>query len=162
MFSAHSQPIQNELLPFSSNALSSRQGHSSDWERRNDLPISSSWVSDDHGAGNSNWDREQLRAGPSDWSRTVPSDWEPGASLPGPSGLEQAVPEQLTLEGDDQDSRDLQWTASSSAIDRHLDYSEENSLESEVFLHNPQVLFQQLQDLFLLTVCHHWTPTLVQ
>ena len=132
VFSAHSQPIQNDLLPFSSHALSSQQGQPSEWQRQNDLPISSSWVSNDSGSGPSDWDRAQLRAGPSDWSRAVPSDWESGVSLPGPSGLEQAVPEQLTLEGDDQDSRDLQWTASSSGIERHLDYSEENSLESEV------------------------------
>ena len=92
VFSAHSQPLHNELL-----------GHPSDWDSRAELPMSSSWgVSE---------------------SQAV--DW------PGPSGLEQAVPGQLSLE-EDQDSRDLQWTASSSGIDRHLDYSEDNSLESEV------------------------------
>ena len=162
MFSAHSQPIQNELLPFSSNALSSRQGHSSDWERRNDLPISSSWVSDDHGAGNSNWDREQLRAGPSDWSRTVPSDWEPGASLPGPSGLEQAVPEQLTLEGDDQDSKIFNGLPVAVLLTDTLITVKKTLWNLRFFSTTLKFCFNSFRIFFLLTVCHHWTPTLVQ
>ena len=99
VFSAHSQPLHNELLPFSGS--SEPAGHS-EWDSRAEL--SSSW-----GVSESQ------------------ADW------PGPSGLEQAVPGQLSLE-EDQDSRDLQWSraATSSGLDRQLDYSEDNSLESEV------------------------------
>ena len=112
VFSAHShssglQPA--ELLPFASN-----NHPEPSWDVRPDLPISSSWGGD----------------GPA----AEPS-WEPSWE---PSRLDQAVPEQLNLEREeDQDGlnrgEDLEWGASSSGLrPQHLDYSEENSLESEV------------------------------
>ena len=134
VFSAHShssslQPA--ELLPFASN-----NHPDPSWDVRPDLPISSSWGGDGPAAEPSDWDRSQLGP-PAGWSRA--GEWEP-ASLdgPGPSGLDQAVPGQLNLDREeDQDglnrSEDLEWGASSSGLrPQHLDYSEENSLESEV------------------------------
>ena len=89
------------------------------------------WHQDDTaGPETSGWDQGQLVPGPSTWSHDLPAragDREPGPEVPGPSGLEQAVPEQLPLDREDQDSRDLQWAATSTGMDRHIDYSEDES-----------------------------------
>ena len=133
VFSAHShssglQPA--ELLPFASN-----NHPEPSWDVRPDLPISSSWGGDGPAAEPSDWDRSHLGP-PAGWSRS--GEWEPASLGPGPSGLDQAVPEQLNLEREeDQDGlnrgEDLEWGASSSGLQpQHIDYSDENSLESEV------------------------------
>ena len=135
VFSAHShssalQPA--ELLPFASN-----NHPEPSWDVRPDLPISSSWGGDGPAAEPSDWDRSQLGP-PAGWVRA--GEWEPESlDDPGPSGLDQAVPEQLNLDREeDHDDlnrgEDLEWGGASSSGLRtqHIDYSEENSLESEV------------------------------
>ena len=123
VFSAHSQPIHNELLHYS------QPGHSSDWDPSQELPMSSGWgVSD---SDNVQSEAAELRPGPSDWDTD-----NVGSGLPGPSGqlsLEQAVSGQLSLDTEDQDGGEIQWNASSSSMDRRqLGFSEENSIDSDV------------------------------